>query len=276
MAVFKSTSVKEVIGRVIRNTRLVDMTYADNMYEWLGEGAARLMIRWRLKRLYTRLKIVDHMAELPCGLVALNGVFCRGLRMRQGTGVIDARIQPFAKFITNPDGTGDSSLNSDAFSYFKTDTDPGLIANEQDLFYIRGTDLKPIYNITIHDFYQLELNYIKTSFRHGEIKIYFKKMDTDSEGYPLIPDLEEAKQALFWYLMGNLAMTGYKHNDPRMDYEYCDQKATKFFKLAKNMIKEQTQDEKEASKNLLVNLIPPTTYYETFFINGEQRKFIVK
>lgn len=271
MAVYNSTSCEEVIGRVLRNTRMTDITYADDIYEWLGEGIGRLMVRWKLKRFFQDLTIKDNMSKLPCGMQALNGVFYKGHRLRVGTGSIDARVQPLNKL-----AIGTDSSSPDSSFYFKSNTDPKLLTNSQDLFYIRGTDITPVQTLSIQDFYQLELDYIKTSFKTGTVTIFYRRIDVNEDGYPLIPDLEEAKLALFWYVMGNLAMTGYKHTDPRMDYEFCEVRADKWFRKAKNLITIPNEDELESAKNLNVNLIPPSTYYETFFIGGEQRKFVVK
>lgn len=269
MAVYKSTSIKEVIGRVIRISRTTDLTYADDIIEWIGEGIGRMLVRWKLKRYFQTLDIKDNMSKLPCGLQSLNGVFYKGHRLRVGTGSVDARVQPVANLILGTDPNNSQT-------YFKASTDPKLIANEQELAYIRGSDIVPIKSQSIQDFYQLELDYIKTSFETGSIDIYYRRIDVDEEGYPLIPDLEEAKLALQWYVLGNMCMTGYKLADPRMDYEFCEERANRYFNRAKNMIKTPSEDELESAKNLLVNLIPPSNYYETFFIGGEQRKFVLK
>lgn len=262
--VYTTTSIKPVIGKILRNTRLQDMTYADDFIEWIGEGLNFMLVRWRLNQRTHVATIKNHSAPLPCGLQTLNGVIYQGARLRLGTGQIDVRVQPF-------------TAETDVSSYFQHDTEvtPEDV-NDQNYIMTRGLNVKQIQSIVINDFYQLQYNHIKTSFKEGEVVLLYRKLDTDSEGYPLIPDLEEAREGLFWYVCSRLVFTGYKLPDASMTFDYCDKKATYFLGQAKKIIKEQSTDEKESTLQLLNNLIPPSNYYETFFIGGEQRKYVNK
>jgi hypothetical protein len=261
--VYKTTSIKPIIARIIRNTRITDMTYADDMMEWIGEGLNRMMIRWRLEKTNKVLEIKNHSAKLPCGLVTLNAVIANGQRLRKGTSSIDVRIK---NNIVSTD---------DLATYFVHDTTikPEDL-NQQNFQLLRGEDIKMEASLLIGAFYDLQYDYIKTSFCDGYVTIAYTVAPVDKEGYPLAPDLEETREALFWYVCSRLCFTGYKLPDPSMDFKFCDKQATKFFRKAKNIIKEQSVDEKEAQVQLLNNLIPPDNYYSTFFMSGEQRKYV--
>ena len=129
--------------------------------------------------------------------------------------------------------------------------------------------------LTNADYYDLQYNYIKTPFEKGTIIIAYTKQPVDDEGYPLVPDIEEARAALFWYACMQIRITGYVFAIPEMNnLTYLEERATKYIRKAKNIIKEQSEDEKESTKQLLNNLIPPSNYYETFFMGGEQRKYM--
>ena len=70
-----STSVKEVIGRIVRNTRLNDSSYLDDMLEWIPEGMDQLETRYQLKSKSETLEVVEHVSKkLPCGLVHIDAV----------------------------------------------------------------------------------------------------------------------------------------------------------------------------------------------------------
>lgn len=270
--VYTTTSIKPVIGRILRNTRITDMTYADDFIEWIGEGLNRMLIRWRLNPTNAVVKIKNHTGSLPCGLVTLNGVIYNGSRLRLGTGQNDVRVHSFAPAAT-----------IDSFFATKTTVPPTTIipiipisVNEQDYRLIRGLNLTQITTVNTIDYYQLQYNHIKTSFSDGVIIILYRQLDLDKEGYPLIPDLEEAREALFWYVCSRLCFTGYKLPESAMDFKFCNAEAEKFFRKAKDIIKIQSTDEKESQVQLLNNLIPPQNYYDTFFINGEQQKFVNK
>jgi len=268
MSVYKTTSIKPIIARVIRNTRLTDMTYADDIMEWIGEGLDRCMIRWKLAKTSKKLTISNHSAKLPCGLVTLNGVIFQGHRLRKGVNTIDIRITR----------TSEKELTS----FFITDTtiQPSSI-NSQNIDLLRGVNIvEPAFNEGERDnsperhFYDLQYDYIKTSFKSGFITIAYRTQDIDEEGYPLAPDLEELREGIFWYVCSKLCFTGYKLPDPKIDFVFCDAKSKEYFRKAKNIIKSPSEDDKENEIQLRNNLIPPDNYYESFFIGAEQRKYV--
>lgn len=264
MPVYQLETVKPIIGRIIRTARLNDLTYADDIIEWIGEAQNRLLIKWRLPKTHKELTIKDHAAKLPCELAALDAVIYNGVRLRKGTSTIDAKAIHWNKAVDN------------IMSYFVSDTtiQPADL-NSQNISLLRGLNIKQLEtSIDTRHFYDIEYNYIKTSFKDGCIVICYKVKPLDKEGYPVIPDIEEAKSAVFWYICAQLCFTGYKLPNPKHDYDYCDAKAEKFFRKAKNIIRTLSEDEKESAVQLLNNLIPPANYYNTFFISGEQRKYV--
>lgn len=265
--IYKSVSIESVISRVIRNLRITDTSYANDILEWINEGLDRMRVVYRLNRDYKVLNINNHSCLLPCGLVTIDAVVYNGNRLRKSTGCLDFRIEPWK--VVN---------NDNIISYFQTDpTDPSHTnpnGNAQNYGLIRGFDLKQVSIQHISESYYTQLDYIKTSFEKGTIILFYKKRPVDDKGYPLVPDVEQAKEGLFWYVAGKLVMSGFTLPDPRMDYEYCEQKALKLFKQAKNIIKLPSVDERESELQFRVNLIPPSNYYQNFGLNGEQPKFI--
>ncbi len=260
--VYNNTSLKPVIARVIRNTRITDMTYADDMVEWIGEALNRMLIRWRLEKTHCEIEIKNHTGKLPCGLVSIGGVIYEGRRLRKGTGSIDTRA--LRRLVP------DKELST----YFVTDTTiQAEDVNSQNYSMVRGDNIKLQTSASLNEeFYDLQYNYIKTSFCDGCITLCFTKADLDKEGYPLVPDLEESREACFWYVASRLCITGYKLPDPSMDFRFCENQAKIFFRKAKNIIKTQSVDEKETQVQLMNNLIPPADYYSSFFVNAEQIK----
>lgn len=264
--VYMTRSVDQVIARVIRTARLSDLTYADDILEWIREGMGRMLIRWRLDKLHQELTVANYTASLPCGLVSLAAVQYKGRRLRKSTSSVDIRCLKWR------------DVKNDINSYFLTDTtvQPEDV-NSQNITLLRGLNIEEVnQNLETSDFYDLQYNKIKTSFKEGCITIYFTKQPVDKNGYPMIPDLEEAESALFWYICAQLNFTGYKLPDNTLDFKYCDAKATEFFRKAKNIIKTQSEDEKESTLQMINNLIPPQNYYNTFFVGGEQRKYVNK
>lgn len=261
--VYEYCSSEEVIADLISKTRMIDATYADDILEWLRQGINIM----RVKQMYTRhnkiLEVNDNISKLPCGIRSIDGIFYNGKRLRQGTGSIDTRCSPF------------TVLKKDFQSYFTTDTtSDGFTDNEQSYLLLRGDDLK-LNNMSVctENYYIPQPNHLQFSFKCGCVQLFWSKMPVDDRGYPLIPDEENTKYALVWWLMAQLCIGGYKHPDPKMDYDYCEAKFDQFADIGKRKIKRASVDQKEAMVQLTVNLIPPTGYYDSFFINGEQKKF---
>ncbi len=240
------------------------MSYADDIIKWIGEGIDRCRIKNRQPKDFHCPVIKDYKAKLPCGLISIDGVVYNGRRLRYGFGLPSVNsLSHWVKITENQQ------------SYFVTDTE----SNQQDYNKIRGLDLKQVTEFDTENYYYVEYGYIKTSFKdasEGEVVILYKKKPTDDEGYPLVPDIEELKEGLFWYVTGKLVFSGFRLADPRMDYDYCDKQATRFFRQAKNEIKRLGIEEKESMYQSWVTLIPPIHYYENFFINSEQPQHIVK
>jgi hypothetical protein len=219
--------------RVIRNCRLHDAVYADDIYEWIHEAVGRLEIKWRLPKKFKCITVTAHTAELPCELASIDAIIYNGCRLRYGSTDLSPEAFPLTEI--NP-----TTLPS----YFQTDpTDPAY-KNTQDFTLLRGVDLKQVdFTGYSAEFYQLEPGFIKTSFHDGEIYLFYKYRKMDKEGLPIIPNIEEAKEAIFWYVAGKLVFSGVQLPDPRIDYGYCDNQATKYLRLAKNHIKQMTNDQ---------------------------------
>jgi hypothetical protein len=266
--VFNYTSCEGIIAELISRTKMTDSTYADDLLVWIGQGLNMLRVITMLQPATKEVEIRGGVGELPCNLVYLDGIAYNGARLRQGTGIIDTRVCK----------DGETLINEDFDSYFVSDpTDEGYINNSQDYRLIRGLDLKQASSYgSTSDYYLLFPNHIQTSFLEGTIVVFYRKMATDKRGYPLIPDDENIRFALFWWLMANLTFGGYKHADPKMDYDYCEAKFKHYGRLGKNKLKEWTIDRRQAVLEMTVSLIPPMGYYDSFFIGGEQAKGIRK
>jgi len=48
-----------------------------------------------------------------------------------------------------------------------------------------------------------------TNKDNGYVKIAYKAIATDERGYPLIPDLESYKEAIYWYVVMKLNFPKY-------------------------------------------------------------------
>lgn len=266
--VYEYCSSEEVIAQLMGRIKLTDATYADDLLNWLRDGINMLRLRQIVTPAVKIITINNHIGCIPCGTVHIDGIVYKGQRLRIGTGKVDARINDKnCKF-----------LASNSETYFAADVNSdGYTKNEQSYLLLRGDDLKgALDNCTTGAYYVPCPNHIQTSFEEGCVTFYYRKMPVDDNGYPLIPDEENLKFGLGWFLMAMLSMGGYKHADARHDYSFCMRESKHWIKKGKGIIKYPSTDQREAHVNLRVNLIPPYGYYEKFMIGGEQPKFVNK
>ena len=128
--------------------------------------------------------------------------------------------------------------------------------------------------------YFIKPGWIVTNKQDGYIKIAYKSIATDERGYPLIPDLESYKEAIYWYvvmklnfpkyLSGNLGGKGVKQ--PQNVYFYIQQQWNFYRNQAYAEAMMPTADNLENIKRDWHKLIPEYDANETFFrdINKEQ------
>ncbi len=256
--VYNVVSTDSIVSRIIRNCKLSDTTYANDIYEWINEAVDQLEIRWRLPRTHKKISITAHTEKLPCELVTLDAVIYNGHRLRYGGGTIDAKAHPI-------------QFSSSITTYF-SDTQSDAYINQQNHDLLRGQDLRSFDTFDTEDYYNIEPGYIKTSFECGDIWIFYKIRKTDKCGLPLIYDLEAAKEGIFWYVTGKLLFSGLKLPNPEIDITYCDNKSSKLIRKAKNTIKAMSDEEKEMQLQMWNNLIPTQSYYSQLFLNSEQPK----
>lgn len=73
------------------------------------------------------------------------------------------------------------------------------------------------------DGYFINGGYIIMPFAEGEITIEYEGFKTDLEGFPMIPDSVHYRNAIFWYVLRQMILGGFKHPDPHMTYFNADE-----------------------------------------------------
>lgn len=282
-----STSVKEIIARVIRNSGYkVPSTYLDDMLEWIPEGMDQLETKHTLVTKSTPSKdkvgsIVtqNHVAKLPCGLVEILAVENdQGLRLYTGSDTTDVTNQStrYHNGTINSEDLGgrvtsfqvDPSLHNSLLGTELANTPaPSVPFKGEDI--VRDDDLQT------EDYYKIQLDTIQTSQESMFIKIHYLSLPVDAEGYPLVVNNENYKSALYWYVMKQLIGAGFEHKV--FNYQYCDDQFEKFGARALAEIKMPNEDRiAKVHRAFSSRLIPPYHYYEDFSIGIEQTQDIVK
>jgi len=259
--IYTSVSIKSVVAKLIRNTRINDSSYMSDLLEWIPEAMGMLRTNNELKPCYKTISIKNYHGKFPCGLLSLDAVEYEGARLREGS--TQAHVASMPSFLTNIDGTS---------SVYITDTDV-TIENHIDSR-ISGSDIAAV-SFGTSAFYKVQMDYIQTSFEEGNIKIYFHKMPVDVQGYPLIPGNENYKEALYWYMRAKLIEAGWQ--DPLFSWDKCFHMWEHIYApRAINEIRYPSVDRMERLLRSTVRLIPPQHFYTDFFTGSEQYQDVAK
>jgi hypothetical protein len=286
----KSTSVKEVIARVVRNTRLNDSSYLDDMLEWIPEGMDKLHTRSQMSSKSATLTVVDHVSEkLPCGLAYIDAVEVTEIEGAARTGRLPEGAE--IRFPQeSPEDSGSVWVSTPVVNTItiteELELDDGSIippgvykeytySGKKTYIPKDGSDLVPDYETGIaYHYYHRELDYIQTSFNIGEIKVHYLSRPVDKDGYPLVPDDEHYKTALYWYV--RMMMIGAGWQDPIFSYLKCEEEWETNAREAINHIEYPSVDRMERIKNATTRLIPPATYWQDFHAGFEQPEHIAR
>lgn len=261
MSLYSNTSIKEVIGRVIRNTRIQDSSYLKDCNEWIPEAMGQMKTKVSLESKWCFIDIEFYKGKLPCGIVKLLGaVDMNGQRMSRYNGMEPVGI-PFpsrgqlaiARDSNTPAPTGDSSFLTNIVS---RETFEDSITFETILTQINTAEASQ------HRYYT-ELGWLNVDYADGRALIVYNRIPLDADNLPLIPDEENYKEALYWYVRGKMIGAGFI--DRAINMEGCETRFEKFAARAMATIRYSSVDQKQHAMETLNTLIFPDNAWDGLF-----------
>lgn len=298
-------SCKTVIAKVFTDLNLQESPNRIlDMVEWTGEAMAKIGAFPTLKTKVTGetspiIKIENYQAKLPCDLHSIiqvgygsakDGPFF-AMKYDAGSMAISPRIiEPssvtdtgIAEVETAAPTSDLITITQELYSLSYSDAVAFLNNNpniRQELgFLVRQKQdvLKQIVDSSVESYrYIVVPGYIKTNTKTGYLKIAYKALPVDEQGWPMIPDDESFKEAIFWYINMKLMYPEWKEGRVR-DVVYYDARSSwnYYCKQAYGyaMIPNST-DQLEALKNTWLRLVPEIQEHETFFSTLSDRQFI--
>lgn len=265
---YRLVSAKEVLARVIRALGYkLPSTYHDDILEWTAEGIGMLQVTRSLEKVSTgdidcpgEVLVTNYCAPLPCGFITMIKV-----EDQYGCKILSSSE------IENTRSTTSQSARANVFAVdpYATPTSDGSSGypteNPNTFVNIQGGDLTSASISSTNDYYEIQGNHIQTSFEEGFIKIYYLSMPVCKEGYPLIPDNQNLKQALEWHVIKRLIGSGYVHKV--FSYDKADEQFEKYAGRAMNEVSSQSLDDAELAFSNNIRLVPPIGYADQFFVN---------
>jgi hypothetical protein len=162
--VYNYVSIKFVISKVYRDLQLDADESWINMIEWGAEAMDFIGVGVQYSTIIKTLKVNNYKVCLPCGFKELIGISHRGQEMYKLQGLYD----------TN---SCKDNVDDDDHHALRTQGQIGYTINE---------------------------GFINTNFACDEITISYKGLNLDEEGFPMIPDMVEFKEALYRYILTKL------------------------------------------------------------------------
>lgn len=284
--ILKYTSVKAVIARVIDDIGgKIPSHYMDSMLEWIPQGIRMLETKYQLEESSTgnftesgeevdpfALYTNNHVVPIPnavVNIIAVEDMF--GERVRIASSQVDFTNQT-DRYSTGRGSSGNearpTNFQVDVFDHTGINPAEEIASVPWD-----GSDIKQVNGGNLNATYKVQGSMIQTSLECMFIKLHYLALPTDQEGFLMVPDVEEYKQALGFYVLRQLIGAGCKHpiwNGPP-GWNFFDGQWEKYAGRALGKIKYPTIDRMEKLRTgFAERLIPNHSAYADFFVGAEQ------
>jgi len=192
-------SSKEVIGRILRNTKGVQAEYMDDILEWIPEALLKMKTVYSVESRSYKIELLNHQAKLPCRIEGLLCVSHHGQRLNYYD---KGRIEH------HPESAGFSVFKSTLPIY----TSSGDIADENVAASRFPRDFVEVLKSECHPdaWYKVNGKFLESSIKCGELTVWVQEIPKDEEGNPLVPDNEYYGEAIYRYCRMMLIEAGYE------------------------------------------------------------------
>ena len=216
-----------------------------------------------LQRTYATLKIEQHKATLPKGIMYIHGVKNHGLScdnpgipMRYATDIYHSRLHSEeAKANCKGESLCPSTFNS--LYGPKAQGDYKTTGGELEMS-LRSWQVEDnIPRQYAENSYTINGTSIDTSMPCGFITVAYDAIKLDSDGFPMIPDDKSFKEAFKFFLLKSFIQPEYiRGNVPQHIYQNIDTEYSWYVGQAENSFKMLNPDQMEAMISGLVRIIP--------------------
>jgi len=259
--VYTTVSSKTIINRIYRDFKPESQHWVSDAYDWLADVMEACSISPILQKGLTyTVTTKSHKAPLPCGLRYIDAVEYEGYKLDYGGDITifslttEARTTNFSPFGTSKPGE---------IFQAKTGTLDPLGGN------IEPTSTQTSTRYNRGHYYQINPDYIVTSFEEGKIKMHYSAFPMDDEGWVMLPNIYDFKEAAQWYIISKMMLGGWTHPDPAINYLFADDKWFQHSTIAKNKAKFPSVDQMETFRRWWTRAIPEINYSSQFFMNSE-------
>lgn len=190
-------SIKQSIGRFLKECGLDDTSYVEDIPQWVEDAINIIGIPNYYTYRYKLQEVSNSRCPLPCDIENLFGVY-------------------IATSLTKAENT--NSLRR-------------LFIRNSPLF---GKGIGYETNNGASSYGSINGNYLHTSFDKGLVYFVYKGIPLDCDGFPLVPKDGKLNEALQYYFIYRMSLSGFKH--PVVSYIMALQMWEKLYPAAGNSI----------------------------------------
>tara|TARA_R110002012_G_scaffold168765_1_gene332339 strand:+ start:429 stop:1364 length:936 start_codon:yes stop_codon:yes gene_type:complete len=310
MAVYRSTSCKPIIRKVMRDLKPNNADWVVDAVEWIGEALEHIGASSQLVQKQCVLSIQDNKQILPDDLYYINQIAVNESVSPAKSTELDTLItqiknlrDDLREYNANVDTLTSSTLVTADLTTFDTQYKSNILELRElqsrmlvleNIYFGSGAKLEPLkygagtFHKSMHcdecvnefadseDSYIIDGDYIKTSFLTGKICLSYMAFPTDDDCYPMVPDEVSFKEAMFWYIYKKLLLGGFDKPNNKIDYNFADQKWQKYCSQARNAANYPDIDKYESFMNQWVRLVPNLNRHAAFFENLNERETLYR
>lgn len=251
------TTSKIVVSRIMRNIKGVEAEYMESFPEWIAEAVRKMRTNYSLEIKHKDIDIEFFQGKLDCPGEAIICVEHCGTKLRYN----------------NSDGQRFHNCEDDFISNLFLSINP-IYTAAGDLVDEADPRSKFPRDIIVHMdalnwhgslWYNLNYNKLQTNLKCGTVRVWYSALPTDPDdwNFPMIPDVENYLEAVYWYCRMKLIEAGFE--DKIFSHDVADGKWEMFSGRAIADITYPTPDQVEASIARHCVLMFPSEYnWRTF------------
>lgn len=191
---YRKVSSKQMISKVYRDLKVPEYLTVADIVEWIGEAIEEIQHIGGFieeKKSYT---VSNSRLLIPHNVYYVDTVFYDGNKLPYG-------------YAQSNKYTADVYLSAKTEVLETTNTE------------VTRYGSLSVDSSNLVDYYIVSGNWLQFSFEEGEVELLTYNYPIDDEGYPMIPDNQFYKQAIFWYITANMILGGFQH--PSINFAYA-------------------------------------------------------
>lgn len=207
-------SIKQTIGRFLKDFGLEDTAYMEDIPEWTEDAIHIMGVPNYYVYKYALIKIENYKGVLPCDIDNFHSAW-----------------------VANKYTTTDNANNLRRLFI----RDVPLLGN-----LVKTPEAATGYG-------SLNGRHLHTSFENGYVYLIYKGIPLDCDGYPLVPNDAKVKEALQYYYIYRMSLSGFKH--PVIDFNSAFQLWERKYPGAANSVNWMDLQDLEEFTELWTNVL---------------------